>query len=419
MTIGLGTVIPARAWRWARRGLGVLALTVLQVALVLAAGAVVATPAAAIAVGLAASVALVLPFTLLRVRKRRDIRHRVMLAGVSVAVSSALTLLVVLPSTPAPVVVPAGALRLEDGTFLAMRTVGADAASGAVPIVAVHGGPGVPWTEREQEVLERLAADRDLVLYDQIGTGASARLDDPRGYTYGRAVSDLEAVIDATSTDRVTLLGYSWGATVALGYAVRHPDRVDRLVFLSPGAFPWDGVAQPPGSPQRRLSPGEKASLYALALQPRNLFIYSMTLTDVGIAHRFAPDAEADARYRDLYLASAPGLVCDGHEVPDAPDRLGHYANFFPGVEPGHRTGVTPAAVARLDAHPVLVLRGECDYLDADIADEYVRELPQVQLADVADAGHALLEEQPDELIGGIEAFLADEATAEASDTDE
>jgi hypothetical protein len=60
--------------------------------------------------------------------------------------------------------------------------------------------------------------------------------------------------------------------------------------------------------------------------------------------------------------------------------------------------------------------RGECDYLDSGIAAEYVRELPQAQLMDVADSGHALLEEQPDEVITAIRRFLADDARGPASE---
>ncbi|WP_448006225.1 alpha/beta fold hydrolase [Agromyces bauzanensis] len=404
-------------WRWVRRILVVLLITAAQVALVLAAAVVVAAPATAVAVALATSVIVALAWTWLRARTRRDIRHRFALAGAALAVATVMTLLVVLPSAPVPVTAPPGALHLRDGTFLAMRTVEADAPSNAAPVVAVHGGPGVPWTAREREVLARLATDRDVVTYDQIGTGASARLDDPAGYTFERAVRDLEAVVDATGAARVTLLGHSWGAQVAVGYAVRHPERVDRLVFLTPGAVPWDGVALPPGAPQSRLSPGAQAALYALALQPRNLFTYTLTVLDPGVAHRFMPDAEADARYRELYLAAAAGLVCDGHEVPDAPERLGYYANHGPGVEPGHPTGVTGSSLGRLAEHPVLILRPECDYLDAGIADEYARELPRTRVTDVADSGHSLLEEQPDVVIAAIRDLLGEEAPAAASGT--
>lgn len=411
-------------WRWVRRALVVLVLAAMQVMLVLAAGTFASSPAAAITAALVASAALVLAWTWVRGRGRRDdggrrdAGHRFGLAGAALGVATILSLLVVMPTAPVAVKPPPGALQLPDGTFLAVRSMPAveahagDDARAQIPLVAVHGGPGVPWTADEERVLERLATDRDVVVYDQVGTGDSARLDDPSGYTFERAVRDLEAVVESTGADRVTLLGFSWGAPVALAFAVAHPDRVDRLVFLSPGAVPWHGVSQPPGSPQSRLSPGDLAALYARAIEPRNLFAYSMTLIDTELAHRFMPDAEADARYRELYLGAAAGLVCDGHAPPDAPERLGHFANHGPGVERAPRTGVTATSLDRLRGHPALIVRPECDYLDAGIADEYARELPLARVTDVADSGHALLEEQPDEVIAAIRAFLDEPAPA-------
>lgn len=426
MVVASGTRRLAVIWRWAKRLLFVFLIAAVQIVLVLAAAAAIPAPAAAIAVALAASAVIVLAWARLRARRARrhggpgrsGVRHRMGLAGAALAVATVMALLVVLPSAPVTTTAPPGALHLPDGTFLAVRTLEPDAAPAATPVVAVHGGPGVPWTARERQVLARLATDREVVVYDQIGAGASARLADPTGYTFERAVRDLGAVIETTGADRVTLLGHSWGAQVALGYAVRHPERIDRLVFVTPGALPWDGVLLPPGSPQSRLSPGGKIALYALALQPRNLFTYLLTVIDPRAAHRFVPDAEADARYRELYLAAAPGLVCQGHEVPDAPDRLGHFANHGPGVEPGHRTGVTVRSLARLAGHPVLILRPECDYLDAGIVDEYARRLPRAQVVEVADSGHALLEEQPAQVVGAIEQFLDADAPAAASVTE-
>ncbi len=389
---------------WVRRVLIVLVLAALQIALVVVAGTFASTPPVAIAVGLGMSAILVLvwawAWTL--VRKRRDLGKRSIRAAIAFVVAAALSLVVVMPTAPVTATPPEGALELADGTYLAIRSVGPE---GPVPIVAVHGGPGVPWTRHEQDVLERLAIDRQVIAYDQIGTGDSARLDHPSGYTFERAVADLGAVIDSTGAPRITLLGYSWGAQVALAYAVAHPDRVDRLVFLSPGAIPWDGQPLTPGSPQSRLPLVQRLGLYALALTPRNLFGYAMTVVSPELAHEFMPDQEADARYLDLYRAAAPGLVCDGHAVPDAPVRLGHYANHGPGETRGYASGVTTETIDRLARHPVLILRGKCDYLDAGIADDYARELPQARVTDVADAGHALLEE-PDAVLPAIREFL-------------
>jgi pimeloyl-ACP methyl ester carboxylesterase/DNA-binding winged helix-turn-helix (wHTH) protein len=72
-----------------------------------------------------------------------------------------------------------------------------------------------------------------LVRYDERGCGLSDR-DVPR-FSFDDWVQDLETVVDAAGLDRFPLLGISQGGPVAVAYAVRHPDRVSRLVLL--GSF--------------------------------------------------------------------------------------------------------------------------------------------------------------------------------------
>jgi pimeloyl-ACP methyl ester carboxylesterase len=77
--------------------------------------------------------------------------------------------------------------------------------------------------------LVALSADHTLVRYDERGSGLSDR--DPVGMALADWLADLEAVVDAARIDRFSLLGISQGAPIAIAYAVKHPDRVDKLVL--------------------------------------------------------------------------------------------------------------------------------------------------------------------------------------------
>jgi pimeloyl-ACP methyl ester carboxylesterase/DNA-binding CsgD family transcriptional regulator len=77
--------------------------------------------------------------------------------------------------------------------------------------------------------LAALGAHNTLVRYDERGCGLSDR--EPVGMEVDDWVADLEAVVDAARLDRFSLLGISQGAAVAITYAVKHPDRVDKLVL--------------------------------------------------------------------------------------------------------------------------------------------------------------------------------------------
>lgn len=116
----------------------------------------------------------------------------------------------------------------RDGTRIAHATTG----SGPPLVKAGH------WlTNLEHDwhspvwrpVLDELGRDFAVTRYDQRGNGLSDW--SVEKFDLDLHVDDLEAVVDAAGLDRFTLYGTSQGAPVAIAYAVRHPDRVHRLVL--------------------------------------------------------------------------------------------------------------------------------------------------------------------------------------------
>jgi pimeloyl-ACP methyl ester carboxylesterase len=74
-----------------------------------------------------------------------------------------------------------------------------------------------------------LAQHHTLIRYDARGEGLSQR--EVAEISFDRWLTDLEAVVDAAELDRFILLGVSQGASVSVAYAVRHPERVSRLIL--------------------------------------------------------------------------------------------------------------------------------------------------------------------------------------------
>ncbi|HWM04681.1 MAG TPA: alpha/beta fold hydrolase [Actinophytocola sp.] len=81
--------------------------------------------------------------------------------------------------------------------------------------------------------LDALAHHHRLVRYDERGCGLSDW--DVADFSLDAWVNDLELVVDAADLDRFPLLGVSQGGAVAIAYAVRHPERVSRLILA--GAY--------------------------------------------------------------------------------------------------------------------------------------------------------------------------------------
>jgi len=77
--------------------------------------------------------------------------------------------------------------------------------------------------------LTEMGHGHTLIRYDERGCGLSDH--DAPELSFESWVRDLEAVVDAVGLERFSLLGISQGCAVAIAYAVRHPDRVDKLVL--------------------------------------------------------------------------------------------------------------------------------------------------------------------------------------------
>jgi proline iminopeptidase len=88
-----------------------------------------------------------------------------------------------------------------------------------VPLLCLHGGPGIPHDYLEP--LADLADDRPVIFYDQLGCGRSAAPDDPGLWTVDRAVQEVAAVRAALGLDELHLFGNSWGGWLAMEYLVR------------------------------------------------------------------------------------------------------------------------------------------------------------------------------------------------------
>lgn len=80
-----------------------------------------------------------------------------------------------------------------------------------------------------RHLLQELAKDHTLVRFDQRANGLSDwNVED---ISFDAFVRDLETVVDALSLERFPLLGVSQGCSVSIAYAIRHPERVSRLVL--------------------------------------------------------------------------------------------------------------------------------------------------------------------------------------------
>ncbi|MEV1331439.1 prolyl aminopeptidase [Micromonospora costi] len=126
-----------------------------------------------------------------------------------------------------------GLLDVGDGQLVYWETCGNPDGK---PAVVLHGGPGSGATAGWRRYFD---PDRyRVVLFDQRGCGRSRpHAADPAVdlsvNTTAHLVADIERLRTHLGVDRWLVLGASWGSTLGLAYAQRHPDRVSELVLFS------------------------------------------------------------------------------------------------------------------------------------------------------------------------------------------
>ena len=140
----------------------------------------------------------------------------------------------------------------------AYRVFGEGEEPGRLPLLVLHGGPG-----SSHDALKGLGTlagmGRQVVFYDQLGSGESDRPDDPSLWTVETFLDQLRSVREGLGLDRIHLFGSSWGGMLALEYAFTQPDGLASLILNStPTSAPRWAVesarlhaALPPGLDER------------------------------------------------------------------------------------------------------------------------------------------------------------------------
>jgi len=216
---------------------------------------------------------------------------------------------------------------------------------------------------------------------DLLGFGRSSKAGN-LDYSLGGYVEFVDRFLAQVEVEQITLTGHGWGAAIALAFAKRHPERVDRVVII-------DALPLLPGFRWPRMVRLWRAPAFGELL--------------MGSVNRW-------------WLARTLRAGTSTPQAWPAPRVVDTFAHFDQGTQRAmlrlHRS-IDEAGLAligtdleRID-QPVLVVWGEQDpWLDVSFADVYAQRLPGSILQRVAGAGHWPWLDQPT-VIDQVTAFLA------------
>ena len=267
------------------------------------------------------------------------------------------------------------------------------------PIIVLHGGPDFDHGYLLPD-LDQLADAFRLIYYDQRGRGRSADRVQPEEVTLTSDVEDLGKVAQHFRLESPTLLGHSWGAVLALEYALRHPTRVSHMILMNPAPVSASDFALMRKAYTRKLG----------ADLDRQREIMASPAYQEG-----DPEAVA-ARYR---LHFKPALR-----------RPEHYEKLMAAMKAGFasqgKAGIVKARAVedqlmrdtwQLDSYdllprlrnlniPALVIFGDHDFIPGEISVHIARAIPNARLVTLTDCGHFTYLECPGDVRAALNDFF-------------
>lgn len=253
------------------------------------------------------------------------------------------------------------------------------------PAIAVNGGPGLSHIYMIQnDVWNRLSRERQVIFYDQRGTGKSKNVRAGASMNMSTQVADLEAVRTHFDFTKVDLVGDSFGGFLCMAYAVAHPEHVHKLVLsdsappalkdivhLLPQVFP--DIETQDEELRKKLGDTDEAAQQQLINHFRMIFY------DEDLLNKYL------ASVKDLEYTPATGKAVG--EAASKVDMTADLSNF---------------------RFPVLVITGRYDMNVAPLtAWRMYKAIPGAKLIIFARSGHLPSYEEPDKYVRVVDTFLS------------
>ena len=267
------------------------------------------------------------------------------------------------------------------------------------PVIVLHGGPDFDHSYLLPD-LDRLKDSYRLIYYDQRGRGKSADQVRPGDVTLATDIEDLEKVRQHFQLDAPALLGHSWGAVLALEYALRHPTHVSHLILMNPAP----------------VSAGDLDLLRKAYRERLGADLERQRAIVTSAAYQEGDPEAVAARYR-IHFARAL-------KRPEDYERLmaTMKTDFLSQGKEGIRKAQAVEAQLMRDTWqradydllprlrglrmPTLVLYGDYDFIPAAIAEHIAGAIPNARLVRLKDCGHFAYLEHPGEVRDALQKFL-------------
>ena len=258
-----------------------------------------------------------------------------------------------------------------------------------IPVIFLHGGPGDGANTTRGR---KMHLKHPIYTYDQMGCGRSDRISDLSSWDQEDYYRELNEFIEGMGFEKVILIGASWGAGLAVGYAARYGcERIELMIlpspFISSERWMTDQMRN-----MERLPDEYRKEMEAFMRGEGSIENYQHVMSEYYSRFLFTREIN-----REIAIAAGQTVQNDVFLSMWGPNDLvceGTMKDFD-----------LTSDLQRIDV-PVLFMCGDSDEVTIDTINEYVKMVKGSRLSVIPCAGHAIGKDQPTLYMDSMKAYL-------------
>jgi len=268
------------------------------------------------------------------------------------------------------------------------------------PILLISGG-SADKNAWDPSFISDLSTNHTVIVFDNRGVGNTTIGSQP--YTIEQLANDTAGLLDALEIQNANVLGYSLGSFIAQQLAITYPEKVSRLILAASTCGGEDGIPKPPEFLRLQANIVDKISNNISISQEENIALINASLGAGWI--RLHPESIENIPEGQDFFATISPEAQEGQ------------ANIGLRWEATNWTGVCDelANVAK----PTLVITGTDDnaYVPHENSLVIAGKVPGAWLVQIENAGHAVMDQYPDEISKILQTFLSTTNTTTTAPT--
>ncbi len=257
----------------------------------------------------------------------------------------------------------------------------------AKTLLMLHGNP--TWSFYYRHLIKNFSAHHRCVVPDHMGMGLSDRPQD-YAYTLENHIQNLVQLVRFLDLKNITLVLHDWGGAIGMGLATRHPELIKAIVVLNTAAFPSPNLP-------KRIALCKLPHVGEAIVRGLNGFAWPATF--------MASKKGLSAAVKKAYLApydSWKNRIAVARFVQDIP------------MDSGHPTWQTlrqvEAGLKQLKVPKLIIWGGKDFCFDHTFFERWMEIYPDADAHWLAEAGHYVLEDAPQECVNLMSHFLGQRA---------